>query len=79
MFNLKYTTQKKLRVKEHVCLHLCEHHFGGYMTFFHQGNKLVSNRKFFVCFLFVSHERRHTTVLHKDVLTDIGILSWNFD
>ena len=27
------------------------------MTFFHQGNKLVSNQKFVLCFLFVSHER----------------------
>ena len=58
-----YTPQKKLRVKGNffiifvICLHLCEHHFGGYMTFFHQGNKLVSNQKcFFLCFLFVSHQ-----------------------
>ena len=58
-----YTTQKELRVKGIFFLHFCKYVFTcvniifwGYMTFFHQGNKLVSNQKFFVCFLFVSHQ-----------------------
>ena len=44
--------------------HFCKYVFtcvniilGGYMTFFHQGNKLVSNQKCFLCFLFVSHQK----------------------
>ena len=34
----------------YICLPLCEHHFWGVHDFFHQGNKLVSNQKFFFVF-----------------------------
>ena len=60
----KYTTQKRLRVKGNFLImfvsmsSLVWTSFLGVHDFFHQGNKLVSNQKFFcVCFLFVSHQR----------------------
>ena len=55
---------KEVKGQRKVCDHFCKYVFcvniifGGHMTFFHQGNKLLSNQKlFFVCFLFVSHQR----------------------
>ena len=48
-----YTTQKKLRVKGNfliIFVSMSSLYFRGYMTFFHQGNKLVSNQKYFCVF-----------------------------
>ena len=39
-----------------TCVNIIFFFGGGVHYFFHQGNKLVSNQKFFVCFLFVSHQ-----------------------
>ena len=51
-----YTTQKKLRVKGNYLIifvsmsSLVWTSFWGYMTFYHQGNKLVSNQTFLCVF-----------------------------
>ena len=46
----------------------------GYMTFFHQGNKLVSNQKFFLCVFSVREPSNNYFVISRQHFSSLAYI-----